>query len=115
MKLTSLMSRISNKIQSRSGSSRPIGQSSKPSASSKNTSGSKPEPYSPEQVSVLFSQYADEDDRDVIGPEGFERLCADTQIAMDGAAPLLLAWQLGATELAKIQRAEWVKGMNELR
>ncbi|EPQ58564.1 DUF298-domain-containing protein [Gloeophyllum trabeum ATCC 11539] len=34
---------------------------------------------------------------------------------MDGALPLILAWQLRTKEMAKITREEWVKGMTELR
>ena len=63
----------------------------------------------------MFDQYVDEDDPGVIGPEGFERLCTDSGISMDSTAPLLLAWQLGSTELAKITKNEWMKGMQDLR
>ncbi|KAG2040172.1 hypothetical protein BDR03DRAFT_949280 [Suillus americanus] len=32
------------------------------------------EPYVPQRAQVLFNLFADEDDRDVIGPEGLEKL-----------------------------------------
>ncbi|KAG2348406.1 hypothetical protein BDR05DRAFT_516498 [Suillus weaverae] len=32
------------------------------------------EPYTPQRAQVLFNSFADEDDRDVIGPEGLEKL-----------------------------------------
>lgn len=76
---------------------------------------SKSTPYTPERAADLFSQYADEDDADVIGPEGFEKLSTEAGISLEGALPLILAWQLGGTELAKIKKAEWEKGTAELK
>lgn len=73
------------------------------------------EPYSATQATSLFATYADADNQDVIGPEGFEKLCGDTEISLEGALPLVLAWQLGATEMAKITREEWEKSTAELR
>ncbi|THH23151.1 hypothetical protein EUX98_g8026 [Antrodiella citrinella] len=73
------------------------------------------EPYSPARATDLFAAYADEDDKDVIGPEGFEKLCSDAGVSLEGALPLILAWQFGATEMAKVKRGEWEKGTAELR
>ncbi|KAK7689051.1 hypothetical protein QCA50_007742 [Cerrena zonata] len=88
-------------------SDKPVGQSSKAATP-------KLQPYSQERATELFSRYVDEESRDVIGPEGFEKLCNDANIAMDGAAPLLLAWQFGTAEMAKITKSEWQKGTDEL-
>lgn len=63
----------------------------------------------------LFSLYADADDPDVIGPEGFERLCNDADIPLEGAMPLILAWLVKGDEMAKITRREWETGMGELQ
>ncbi|TFY76479.1 hypothetical protein EWM64_g7535 [Hericium alpestre] len=79
------------------------------------TDMSKPEPYSAARAAKLFATYADEDDPSVIGPEGFERLCNDAKIPLDGAVPLILAWQLDSKEMAKITRDEWTKGMGALQ
>ena len=76
---------------------------------------SKPQPYSAANATSLFTEYADEDDEDVIGPEGLERLCSDANISLEGALPLILAWQLGSTEMAKVKKQEWEKGTGELR
>lgn len=34
---------------------------------------------------------------------------------MEGSAPLILAWQMEAKEMAKISKEEWVKGTSALR
>lgn len=73
------------------------------------------EPYSSARATELFSKYAEADDSSVIGPEGFERLCKDAEIPLEGALPLVLAWQLGASEMAKITKEEWDKGTAELQ
>jgi DCN1-like protein 4/5 len=63
----------------------------------------------------LFSQFADEDASDVIGAEGFERLCKEAQVPLDGVLPLLLSWQFGSHEIAKISKQEWMEGTAALR
>ncbi|KAF7970662.1 hypothetical protein HWV62_44985 [Athelia sp. TMB] len=77
------------------------------------------QPYTPGLALSLFNSYVDPDTADteepVIGPEGFEKLCGDAQIPLDGALPLLLAWMLDAQEMAKISKGEWVKGTTKLQ
>ncbi|KIP02640.1 hypothetical protein PHLGIDRAFT_111877 [Phlebiopsis gigantea 11061_1 CR5-6] len=73
------------------------------------------DPYTPARAMELFSLYADADDPDVIGPEGFERLCNDADIPLEGAMPLILAWLVKGDEMAKITRREWETGMGELQ
>jgi len=63
----------------------------------------------------LFSQFTSEDIPDVIGAEGFERLCTEAQIPLDGALPLLLSWQFGSHEIAQISKQEWMEGTAALR
>ena len=76
---------------------------------------SEPAPYTPAASTSLFSSYADPDDPSVIGPEGFERLCSDAQVSLEGALPLILAWQMGAGEMAKISKQEWENATADLR
>ncbi|KZT11591.1 DUF298-domain-containing protein [Laetiporus sulphureus 93-53] len=76
---------------------------------------SSPQYYTVASAGALFRTYADPDDPSVVGPEGFTRLCSDTGISLDGALPLVLAWQMGAAEMAKINLSEWEKGTAELR
>ncbi|KAH9055931.1 DUF298-domain-containing protein, partial [Lactarius vividus] len=64
---------------------------------------------------ALFFQFADEDSPDVIGAEGFERLCNEAQVPFDGALPLLLSWQLDSHEMGKISKEEWMKATAVLR
>lgn len=71
--------------------------------------------YSEQRAEALFSQFADEDIPDVIGAEGFERLCNEAQVPLDGALPLLLAWQCDAHEMGKIAKQEWMGGTAALR
>jgi len=92
----------------------PVASKKIPALSKKETQ-SPDESYSPARALALFQQYADPDDRDVIGPEGFTQLCTDAQISMDGALPLILAWQLGADEMAKFTRNQWVTGTTLLQ
>lgn len=65
--------------------------------------------YSEQRAEALFSQFADEDSPGVIGAEGFERLCSQAQVPLDGALPLLLSWQLDSQEMGKISKEEWMK------
>jgi len=75
----------------------------------------KAETYSPQRALELFNGYTKIDDKTVIETEGFEQLCSDANIAMDGALPLILAWQMGSKEMGKITKDEWVKGTSSLR
>ncbi|EKM55958.1 uncharacterized protein PHACADRAFT_256933 [Phanerochaete carnosa HHB-10118-sp] len=71
--------------------------------------------YTPSRATALFTAYADEEDSTTIGPEGFERLCNDADIPLEGAKPLILAWLLRAAEMAKVSKTEWEAGMAELQ
>ena len=81
----------------------------------KTVKSSEVEPYSLARANTLFGQYADEEDPSVIGPEGFERLCTEAQVPLEGALPLVLAWQFGAADMAKISKKEWDLGTTELQ
>jgi DCN1-like protein 4/5 len=71
--------------------------------------------YTEQRAEMLFSQFADQDIPDVIGAEGFERLCNEAQVPLDGALPLLLAWQVDSHEMGKISKQEWMAGTATLR
>jgi DCN1-like protein 4/5 len=73
------------------------------------------EAYTPQRSLALFKKYADSDDPNVIGPEGFERLCTDANFPLDGPLPLILAWQLCAKEMAKITKDEWTSGTDLIK
>ncbi|KAG6896127.1 hypothetical protein C0992_010168 [Termitomyces sp. T32_za158] len=73
------------------------------------------EPYNAEHARALFKKYEDTDEPNTIGPEGFVRLCDDAKVAMEGALPLILAWQFGTTEMMKITEEEWRKGTGSLK
>jgi DCN1-like protein 4/5 len=44
-----------------------------------------------------------------------ERLCTEAGIPLEGAQPLILAWQFKAQEMAKLHRSEWLQGTEALR
>ena len=44
-----------------------------------------------------------------------ERLCTEAGISLEGAQPLILAWQFKAQEMAKLSRSEWLQGTEALR
>ncbi|KAH9484085.1 DCN1-like protein 4 [Psilocybe cubensis] len=75
----------------------------------------KAEVYSPQRALELFDDYADSDNADVIGPEGFERICTDADMPLDGPRPIIFAWQMGAKDMAKISKDEWIKGTGTLK
>lgn len=81
----------------------------------KSKKSAKKEPYSVQRAQELFSTYADSDDASVIGPEGFEQLCSDAAIPMDGSCPLILAWLMQAKEMGKISKEEWAHGTSVLK
>jgi len=69
-------------------------------------------PYSQARARELFNRYRDEEmaDEEVIGSEGLEKLCQETQMDMEGAKPLVLAWILGAKALGRFSKQEWDSG-----
>lgn len=71
--------------------------------------------YSPQRSRDLFQKFADHDAPGVIGPEGVEKLCTEAGIPLDGAQPLILAWQFGCSEVGKITLDEWLQGTDALR
>ena len=71
--------------------------------------------YTQQRAQALFKSFADDDDPDVIGPGGVERLCTEAGIPLEGAQPLILAWQFKAEEMAKLHRSEWLQGTEALR
>jgi len=74
-----------------------------------------PEPYSTARVRALFESYRDTEQPTIIGPEGFQQLCTDAEIPLDGALPLVLAWQLDAKEMANFTEQEWMAGFKALQ
>jgi len=87
-------------------------QESKSSVTSKKP---KSEAYTPQLALELFSTYADADTPDIIGLEGFETLCKDTEMSLEGARPLIFSWQMQAKEMGKISKDDWVQGMATLK
>ncbi|KAJ8495571.1 hypothetical protein ONZ45_g12807 [Pleurotus djamor] len=78
-------------------------------------SAQKHEPYTSAKALATFKHYADQDDPDVIGPEGFSKLCEDAGIPMEGVKTLLMAWQMNTSEMGKITKEEWTKGTEKLK
>ncbi|KAF9533520.1 Cullin binding-domain-containing protein, partial [Crepidotus variabilis] len=75
----------------------------------------KVEPYTAQRALDLFNTYADPDASDTIGPDGFQQLCEDAGMPMEGARPLIFAWQTDSPEMGKITKDEWVKTMSTFK
>lgn len=73
------------------------------------------EPYTLQRAVEMFNTYADPDVPDTIGPEGFQQLCEDAQMPMEGARPLIFAWKVDSKEMGKITQEEWTKAMSSLK
>lgn len=84
----------------------------KPSHKSRNAPATK---YDPKRALEIFASYADPDNPGLVGPEGFEKLCNDAQISMEGALPFVLSWQVDAEEMGKLTREGWIKGTDTLK
>jgi DCN1-like protein 4/5 len=72
-------------------------------------------PYTKVGMEQLLATYADEEDPSVVGGEGLEKLCTDANISMEGAQPLIFAWLLEASELGRLTKDEWFKGLDALQ
>ncbi|KAG8687584.1 hypothetical protein FRC11_006962 [Ceratobasidium sp. 423] len=79
------------------------------------SSGLDPATFTLERVQAMFDKYMDEDDSNIIGAEGMERLCTDASVPMDGALPLLIAWSVNGKTLGTITRSEFTDTFAKLR
>ncbi|CAE6525058.1 unnamed protein product [Rhizoctonia solani] len=79
------------------------------------SSGLDPATFTLERVQAMFDKYIDEDDSNVIGAEGMEKLCTDASVPMDGALPLLIAWSVNAKTLGTITRSEFTDTFGKLK
>ncbi|KDN41936.1 hypothetical protein RSAG8_07153, partial [Rhizoctonia solani AG-8 WAC10335] len=79
------------------------------------SSGLDPATFTLERVQAMFDKYIDEDDSNIIGAEGMERLCTDASVPMDGALPLLIAWSVNAKTLGTITRSEFTDSFGKLK
>ena len=92
-----------------------VGQSRAKKQKAPSPTNSKAPQVTSKRPDDLFNVYADADRPNTIGAEGLEKLCADAEVPMDGAQPLLLAWQLDAKEMGSFTREEWSRGMEKLK
>ncbi|KAF8626310.1 hypothetical protein AX15_004979 [Amanita polypyramis BW_CC] len=97
------------------GKSEVIKVKEKPALKSHNIATQIVTKHDPKRSLALFATYADNDNSELMGPEGFEQICDDAQIPMDGAMPLILSWQVGAEEMAKLTREAWAKSTDALK
>ncbi|KAJ2891546.1 DCN1-like protein 5 [Coemansia aciculifera] len=57
-----------------------------------------------------FTEYQDfdrDDGKQLIGPEGFQRLCGALKYDIEGIEPLVLSWKLDAVELGTVEWESW--------
>ncbi|KAJ2234458.1 DCN1-like protein 5 [Coemansia sp. RSA 485] len=65
----------------------------------------------------LFAQYQDferTDGKNMIGPEGFERLSTDLGYDMSRIEPLVLMWKLGCTEMGTVPYENWTQSLSSM-
>lgn len=68
-----------------------------------------PEPPRSAWFDDAFETYADATDGS-IGPDGIEKLCEGLQVDPTDPLILVLAWQLGASQMGYFSREEWKSG-----
>ncbi|KAJ2709751.1 DCN1-like protein 5 [Coemansia spiralis] len=64
-----------------------------------------------------FVKYQDldrSDGKDLIAPDGFERLCEELGYDMEAIEPMVLLWKLNAAELGTVELGGWVSGLREM-
>ncbi len=73
----------------------------------------KREPASSAWYDAQFEVYADAAEG-AIGPEGIERLCKSLEVDPTDVSILVLAWQLGASQMGYFSHGEWRSGASTL-
>lgn len=68
-------------------------------------------------LSDLFLKYKEVSEEGIerIGPDGVEKLCKDLGISPLSLTALILAWQLGASEMGYFQKEEFISGMTKMK
>ncbi|KAM9967761.1 hypothetical protein ACTFIW_001847 [Dictyostelium discoideum] len=66
------------------------------------------------RIEDFFDKYKDEDDNNVIGPDGITRLCKDLGVEPEDVVVLVLAWHLGAKQMGYFSKAEFTQGLSKL-
>ncbi|KAJ2567352.1 DCN1-like protein 5, partial [Coemansia sp. RSA 1836] len=54
-----------------------------------------------------FQDFDRDDGKQLIGPEGFQRLCEALKYDIEGIEPLVLSWKLDAVELGTVEWESW--------
>lgn len=75
------------------------------------TTDSKP---SDSKLNALFETYKDETEDNILA-DGIEQLCKDLQVSPDEFKVLILAWKLGAEQMCRFTRSEFVNGLTGMR
>lgn len=71
--------------------------------------------FSAKKLEELFSKYVDEDNPQLIGPDGVVRLCEDLEVQPEDVAVLVLAWHLKAKRSGFFSHDEFMNGCEEMR
>ncbi|KAJ2070467.1 DCN1-like protein 5, partial [Coemansia sp. S142-1] len=61
-----------------------------------------------------YQDYNRDDGRQMIGLEGFQRLCDALKCDMEGLEPMVLSWKLGADELGTVELETWDSKIREM-
>ncbi|XP_059489408.1 DCN1-like protein 5 isoform X2 [Neocloeon triangulifer] len=61
-----------------------------------------------------FQEYSQNDDPNILGPEGMEKFCKDINVKPEDIVMLVLAWKMRAKQMGYFTQEEWLLGMTEL-
>ncbi|KAJ2083631.1 DCN1-like protein 5 [Coemansia sp. RSA 988] len=71
-----------------------------------------------DDIQSWFLQYQDmdrDDGKNIIAPEGFEKLCDKLGYSMEDINPMVLLWKLNGLELGTIEYTGWESGLREMK
>ncbi|KAJ2809253.1 DCN1-like protein 5 [Coemansia guatemalensis] len=71
-----------------------------------------------EDIQSWFLEYQDmnrDDGKNIIVPEGFEKLCEKLDYSMEDINPMVLLWRLNGLELGTIEYTGWESGLREMK
>ncbi|EIE81618.1 hypothetical protein RO3G_06323 [Rhizopus delemar RA 99-880] len=60
-----------------------------------------------------FNKYKDQDNTNIIGPDGCQTFFSDIDVSLESIFPILIAWKMNCSRMGYITMEEWNHGMKE--
>ncbi|XP_065341767.1 DCN1-like protein 4 isoform X1 [Cloeon dipterum] len=73
-----------------------------------------PEVFNQKACLKWFQEYSQNDDPNIMGPDGVEKFCSDIKVKPEDIVMLVLAWKMKAKQMAYFTQEEWLQGMTEM-